>query len=74
MKWTIEEEKLLHNEVLKYSIENVDWQKISGVILQRTDAECKDHWEVFKERGIIRGGWCTQEDEIIIKAVREVSE
>ncbi len=72
MDWTLEEEKKLYTAVLKQG-EAVDWGLIASVFTNQTAESCQFKWQELKQRGMIRGAWSSEEDEIILNSAREVS-
>eukprot|EP01040_Poterioochromonas_malhamensis_P007670 gene7670-8282_t len=70
MDWTLEEEKKLYSAILKQG-EAADWGLIASVFTNKTAESCQFKWQEMKQRGMIRGAWSSEEDEIILHSARE---
>jgi len=68
-KWSIEEDEILRNAVNQNRGRN--WKKIAEQVKDRTDVQCLHRWQKVLNPNLIKGPWTKEEDELLIKLVRE---
>lgn len=71
MNWSAEEEKKLYAAVLRHG--EASWDLVASSLSLQDVELCRFKWSELKDRGIIRGNWCAEEDEIILEPARTVS-
>ncbi|KAM0880192.1 hypothetical protein ACQ4PT_033735 [Festuca glaucescens] len=67
--WTLEEDDILRKAVEIHKGKN--WKKIAECFPDRTDVQCLHRWQKVLNPELVKGPWSKEEDDIIIKMVKE---
>uniref|UniRef100_A0ACD5U6B5 Uncharacterized protein n=3 Tax=Avena sativa TaxID=4498 RepID=A0ACD5U6B5_AVESA len=67
--WTLEEDDILRKAVEIHNGKN--WKKIAECFPDRTDVQCLHRWQKVLNPELVKGPWSKEEDDIIIKMVKE---
>lgn len=67
--WTLKEDDILQKAVEIHNGKN--WKKIAECFPDRTDVQCLHRWQKVLNPELVKGPWSKEEDEIIIKMVKE---
>lgn len=68
-KWTPEEDEALRCAVMQNGAKN--WKKIAEAVPGRTDVQCLHRWQKVLNPDLVKGPWTKEEDELLIKLVKE---
>jgi len=67
--WTSEEDKLLEESIVSNQQKN--WKTISDHVRTKTPLQCQSRWKKVMNPHMVKGAWTKEEDEILIKLVKE---
>eukprot|EP00898_Chlorokybus_atmophyticus_P004529 jgi/Chlat1/5077/Chrsp33S05002 len=67
--WTKEEDETLRRAVQLYQGKN--WKKIAEFFTDRTDVQCLHRWQKVLNPELVKGPWTKEEDEKIVRLVKE---
>lgn len=67
--WTPEEDRILKDAILVHQEKN--WKAISDYLHSRTPTQCMHRWKKVLNPQLVKGAWTKEEDEILIRLVRE---
>lgn len=67
--WSPEEDEQLKQLVQTYGAKN--WKKIASFFSDRTDVQCLHRWQKVLNPTLVKGPWTKEEDEIVIRLVKE---
>jgi myb-related protein len=67
--WTAEEDRILKEAILVHQEKN--WKLISDYLHNRTPTQCMHRWKKVVNPQLVKGAWTKDEDEILIRLVRE---
>lgn len=76
IRWTDDEDAKLIQLVAKYSINNViNWERIGQILPTRNKIQCYNRYQViFKSRGLKKGVFSRQENQIILNYIKKYGE
>ena len=67
--WTEEEDEVLRAAVKQHNGKN--WKKIAECLAGRTSVQCLHRWQKVLNPNLIKGPWTEEEDQAIIRLVKE---
>lgn len=67
--WTPEEDQILKNAIMVHQEKN--WKLISDYLQNHTPTQCMHRWKKVLNPKLVKGAWTKEEDEILIRMVRE---
>ncbi|VDI77571.1 myb proto-oncogene protein [Mytilus galloprovincialis] len=71
-RWSREEDDLLRRVVELQKHNNTDWKKVAQYFRDRIDIQCQHRWFKVLNPELIKGPWTKEEDEKVIKLVKEL--
>lgn len=71
-RWSREEDDLLRRVVELQNYNNTDWKKVAQYFRDRIDIQCQHRWFKVLNPELIKGPWTKEEDEKVIKLVKEL--
>ncbi|KDO29015.1 hypothetical protein SPRG_06070 [Saprolegnia parasitica CBS 223.65] len=69
-RWTREQDEQLNRGIEKYGTKN--WKAIASMVPGRNHAQCLQRWNKVLKPGLVKGHWSFDEDDALIKLVRDV--
>lgn len=67
--WTVDEDKMLREAVKVHGEKN--WRVIAKGIPHRTHLQCLQRWKKALRPGLVKGHWTKEEDEYLLKLMKE---
>lgn len=69
-RWSTEEDEKLRNLVEVKG--DSDWKLVANYFFDRSDIQCQHRWCKVLNPNLVKGAWTKEEDEKVIKLVREI--
>ncbi|OQS00914.1 myb-like DNA-binding protein [Achlya hypogyna] len=70
-RWTREQDEQLKSGIEKYGTKN--WKAIASMVPGRNHAQCLQRWNKVLKPGLVKGHWSFDEDDALIKLVRNAT-
>jgi hypothetical protein len=72
-RWSREEDNKMKSYVNNRKLQQIDWNEIAALFnYKRLAIHCKNRYEQVIQKGLVKGPWTKEEDEIILRCKRLV--